>query len=137
MAVTANQLTVAQAFGSRVGYPVLTAKRIYGGTMVFAVAASGFATDVIATTANPFIGIAAHEADNTSGASGDISVDCWTEGIFELDGTGFSQASVGDLVYAVDNYTLSLTSTDQPLVGRIVQYISSTRVAVKIDVQQS
>ena len=76
MAVTANQVIKVQE-GDRRSYPVEESTRIYQGTMVY-VNAAGYACDVTATGVNAFVGIAVAEADNTSGADGDIEVEVYT-----------------------------------------------------------
>lgn len=131
MAVTANQLIKMQE-GCKASYPVAASTRIYQGTLVF-VNASGFADDDTATGVNGFIGIAVGEADNSSGANGDIEVEVYTESDFELTGTGFAQTDVGMPIYADDNYAcvLSLGSTSVRI-GTIVRYVSSTKHIVRI-----
>jgi len=134
MAVTANQL-IARAEGCKVGMPVAASTRIYQGTLVFA--AGGYADDDTASGANRFAGIAIEEKDNSSGSAGDLTVEVWKEGVFELTGSGFAQTSVAKDVYASDNYTLTLTPTASTVrVGTIVEYVSSTRVRVEINPEQ-
>lgn len=131
MAVTANQLIKKQD-GCKRSYPVEESTRIYQGTLVY-INAAGYACDVTATGVNAFAGIAVAEADNTSGADGAIEVEVWTEGDFELTGTGFAQTDVGMPIYADDNYAcvLSLGSTSVRI-GTIVRYVSSTKHIVSI-----
>lgn len=131
MAVTANQLIKKQD-GVRRSYPVEEATHIYQGTFVF-VNAAGYACDVTATGVNAFVGIAVAEADNSSGADGAIEVEVYTEGDFELTGTGFAQTDVGMPIYADDNYAcvLSLGATSVRI-GTIVRYVSSTKHIVSI-----
>ncbi len=131
MAVTANQLIKRQE-GCKRSYPVEESTRIYQGTLVF-VNAAGYACDVTATGVNAFVGVAAAEADNTSGADGAIEVEVFTDGDFELTGTGFAQTDVGMPIYADDNYAcvVSLGSTSVR-VGRVVRYVSSTKHIVSI-----
>jgi hypothetical protein len=136
MAVTANQRIEVQSPGELVSYLCAASKRFYKGTLAFILPA-GHATDVIATTANVFGGIVKEEVDNSSGAAGDLRVECWTHGDFVLGGSGFAQANVGDLMYGVDNFTVNNTATDQPLVGRCVEFISSTKIVVRIEVVHS
>lgn len=131
MAVTANQIVKKQD-GKRRSYPVEESTRIYEGTLVF-VNAAGYACDVTATGVNAFVGVAVREADNTSGADGAIEVEVYTEGDFELTGTGFAQTDVGMPIYADDNYAcvVALGSTSVRI-GRVVKYVSSTKHVVAI-----
>lgn len=131
MAVTANQLVTRQD-GEKVAYPVAASTRIYQGTLVY-INAAGYASDATATGVNAFAGVATGEADNTSGSAGDIFVEVYTKGNFELVGTGFAQTDVGMPIYADDNYAcvLSLGSTSVRI-GTIVRYVSSTKHIVAI-----
>jgi hypothetical protein len=131
MAVTANQIVKRQD-GKRRSYPVEESTRIYEGTLVF-INAAGYACGVTATGVNAFAGVAAAEADNTSGADGAIEVDVYTEGDFELTGTGFGQTDVGMPCYADDNYAcvVALGATSVRI-GKVVKYISSTKHIVAI-----
>lgn len=131
MAVTANQI-VKRMDGDRRSYPVAASTTIYEGTLVF-ITASGYADDDTATGVNGFAGIAVAKADNSSGSAGDVWVDVYTSGDFELTGTGFAQTDVGMPLYADDNYAcvLSLGSTSVRI-GKIVRYVSSTKHIVAI-----
>ena len=131
MAVTANQITKRQD-GARRSYPVAASTNIYEGTLVF-INASGYADDDTATGVNGFAGIAVAQADNSSGSAGNKWVEVYTEGDFELTGSGFAQTDVGMPIYADDNYAcvLSLGSTSVRI-GKIVRYVSSTKHIVAI-----
>lgn len=131
MAVTANQIVKKQD-GCRRSYPVEESTHIYEGTLVF-INAAGYACGVTATGVNGFAGIAVREADNSSGADGAIEVEVYTEGDFELVGTGFAQTDVGMPVYADDNYAcvVALGATSVRI-GSVVRYVSSTKHIVAI-----
>ena len=130
MAVTANQLT-KRADGERKSYPVAASTNIYQGTLVY-INASGYADDDTAAGVNEFAGVAISQADNSSGSNGDIEVEVWYEGGFELLGTAFTQANVGDKVYGVDNFTTSLSGTGNTYLGRMTRYTSATLSDVQI-----
>lgn len=129
MAVTANQLITKQE-GCKQGHPVAASTTIYQGTLVYL--ASGYADDDTNSGANQFAGIAIEEKDNSSGSAGDLDVDVWQEGVFELVGTGFTQGTVGSDIYGSDNYTVTTTSSSNTYIGRCVGYVSSTKILVKI-----
>lgn len=133
MAVTADQLAVRSddCLGS---CPVAASTLLYANTLVFR-NSSGYADDDIASGANPFLGIARRQYDNSAGSNGDITAEFYIDGVFLLTGSGFAQTSVGKLAYASDNFTLTLTATDNALIGVIVGYKSSTQVYVKITPQ--
>lgn len=130
MAVTANQIVKKQDGDIR-SYPV-AAVHIYEGTLVYLTAA-GYATDVTATGVNGFVGIAREEVDNSAGSAGDLTVEVWAEGDFELTVTSGAQAEVGSVVYGDDNYAcvFSIGSTSVPI-GRMVRHVSSTKAIVSI-----
>ena len=132
MAVTANQIVKKQD-GSIRAYPVAASTKIYQGTLVFLTAA-GYADDDTATGVNGFLGIAKEYVDNSSGSAGDLSVEVYTEGDFELVGSGFAQADVGSIVYAEDNFTIgvSISSASVPI-GKVVRYVSATKLIVEIE----
>ena len=131
MAVTANQLVKVQDWDRR-SYPVEESTRIYQGTMVY-VNAAGYACDVTATGVNAFVGIAAGEADNTSGADGAIEVEVYTEGDFELTGTYNSITDVGMTAYGDDNYAVVLAlGATSVRIGRVVRFVSTTKAIIAI-----
>ncbi len=133
MAVTANQIVKKQD-GSIRSYPVAASTKIYQGTLVF-LTASGYADDDTATGVNGFLGIAKEYVDNSSGSAGDLSVEVYTEGDFELVGGGtYTQANVGDIVYAEDNYTIgvAISSASVPI-GKVSRFVSGTKLIVEIE----
>lgn len=133
MAVTANQIVKRQE-GCIRPYPVAASTKIYQGTLVF-LTASGYADDDTATGVNGFLGIAKEYVDNSSGSAGDLSVEVYTEGDFELVGGGtYTQANVGDIVYAEDNYTIgvAISSASVPI-GKVTRFVSSTKLIVEIE----
>ena len=133
MALSANSLIVAQSPAARVSYPVAVNTHIYQGAMLFN--ASGYAG--VAAAGAQFLGIATKEVDNSSGANGALTVEAFTEGVFELTSSSMAQSNVGTKMYATDDATLTATSTNNSAVGRTVEYVSATRIRVKIDVQQT
>ena len=131
MAVTANQLTKRQD-GCRRTYKA-AAVHIYEGTLVYLTAA-GYATDVTATGVNGFLGVAVAEVDNSAGSAGDLNVEVYAQGDFELTGSSFAIADVGSIAYGDDNYVcvIAIGATSVPI-GKVVRYISSTKVIVRIE----
>lgn len=133
MAVTANQI-VRRQDGCIRSYPVAASTKIYQGTLVF-LTASGYADDDTATGVNGFLGIAKEYVDNSSGSAGDLSVEVYTEGDFELVGAGtYTQANVGDIVYAEDNFTIgvAISSASVPI-GKATRFVTSTKLIVEIE----
>jgi hypothetical protein len=134
MAVAANQIVKRQGRdGKLLSVPVAAAKVLYEGTMCF-LDAGGDASDVINTDVGKFCGIVREKADNSGGADAAIQVEVWTDGTFELpmSGADLVLADLGKTVYAVDNYALSETAADQPVVGHIVGIVSTSVALVAI-----
>lgn len=131
MAVTANQITKRQD-GARRSYPVAASTRIYEGTLVF-INAAGYADDDTATGVNAFAGVAVAEADNSSGSAGDVNVEVYTDGDFQLVSSGLAQTDVGMPAYADDNYAVvnALGSTSVRI-GSFVRIPSATTPVVAI-----
>jgi len=130
--ITTNQPITAREPRGRISVPVGTGLKIPQGTLVFAIAATGYATNAIAAGANHFLGVAVSEADNTAGADGAINVEVYTQGIFQLVAVSGLLAWVGDKIYAIDNGAVDATATSQTLVGHCVEYVSATKIGVQI-----
>lgn len=137
MAVTANQL-LTRADGCKVGFPVAASTHLYQGTFAF-VNASGYLDDDTASGVNVFAGINIDEKDNSSGSNGDLSGDVWTDGNHVVTGSGFTQATVGQRIYATDNYTATATASTAGAIyiGRCTEYISSTQISIEIEPERS
>lgn len=133
MAVTANQV-IARQDGCRGHIPAEEATTHYQATLVF-VNAAGYAVPTTGSGANRFGGVAVENVDNSAGADGDKNVEVYKKGVFELPGSGFTQADVGKDAYASDNFTVSANPllASGVRIGQIDRYISSTKVAVRID----
>lgn len=134
MAVTANQL-IARKDGNRQSYKAAASTRIYEGTLVY-INSGGYADDDTASGANAFGGISIREVDNSSGSNGDLDVECWTEGVFVLTGSGFTIADVGKAAFGSDNYTINVAGTGSRI-GKVEEYVSTTQLMVKINRQIS
>jgi len=129
-AVTANQLLEAKSPGNKIAGSVAASQNLYANTLAFS--ASGYASGDDNGGANAFLGVVGEQADNSSGSAGDINAEIYTDGVFYLAGTGFSQATVGAAIYAVDNYTVQTSSTSASRVGTCVEFVSSTKIGVAI-----
>lgn len=135
MAATADQLIVRQEEGL-LCYPVAASTTLYQGTMAFQTAA-GYADDDTGAGQNGFAGIVRNKVDNSAGSAGDKKAELYKVGIFELQGSGFAQTDVGRPVFATDNFTVTTTRTANSVhVGEVVEYVSSTKVMVRIRTKQ-
>jgi hypothetical protein len=132
-AVTANQITLMQA-ASRLTRSKASNVNLYAGTLAFFDASTGYIVADDNAGANAFAGVVYQQCDNSGGSAGDLEVELYTDGIFRLTGSSFTQATNGDLVYAIDNYTIQASSTNASKVGRVVNYVSATVVDVLINV---
>jgi hypothetical protein len=82
---------------------------------------------------NGFLGIAVKEADNSSGAAGDINVEVYTSGDFELTSSGLAQTDVGMPAYGDDNYAVvNALGSDSVRIGSFVKINSATKPVVAI-----
>jgi len=136
MAVTANQLIVCSEAGDRVKLPVAATTTLYQGTIAFVQRTSGsdegYGTGEDNNGANDFAGIVIEKADNSAGAAGAVAAEVYQKGAFVLAGTGFTQSLVGDMAYATDNYTVTASSSNAERIGTFVEYISTTKMRVRI-----
>ena len=133
MAVSANQVVLMQDAGDIVQCKA-AAVNLYQNTIAFWDASTGFITNDDNAGANAFAGIVYQQCDNSGGSAGDKVVELWTEGVFRLTGSSFTQATAGDLIYATDNFVTTATSTNASRIGRAVNYVSATQMDVMIDV---
>ena len=133
MAVTANQVVLMQDAGDIVQAKA-AAVNLYQNTIAFWDASTGFVTNDDNAGANPFAGIVYQQCDNSGGSAGDKTVELWTEGVFRLTGSSFTQGTAGDLIYATDNFVITATSTNASRIGRAVNYVSATQMDVMIDI---
>lgn len=108
---------------------------IYEGALV-KINAAGFLAPCAAEVGAQFAGVAVETVANESPyAAGDQGCRVYKKGVFLLTGSGFSQATVGQPVYATDDNTITLTNAaDKQRVGTIVEHESSTKAWVQIDV---
>lgn len=131
MSVSAAQ-QITRRCADRNNGPIEEATTIYQGTLCFFNAA-GYVDDDIAAGVNKFAGVAVDDYDNSAGADGDLQAEFFSEGLFALEGTGFTQGTVGSDIYATDNFTVQTSSSSATYVGRCVGYISSTKIWVRLD----
>lgn len=137
MSVAANQL-ITRGTGCRGNHPVAGSTRLYQGTLAF-LNASGYLDDDTASGVNRFAGVNEKDVDNSSGSAGDLRAETLRDGQFLLVGAGFALTSVGQDVYATDNYTLTLNGSapGAVYVGQITEYVSATKVWVELDPREA
>ena len=86
---------------------------------------------------DPFAGISHEEADNSSGASGAITVRVYTLGDFDLPLTGAAIGSIGRPVFASADDALTFTGAGNSYVGVVQDVPSSNEVILRIDPQRA
>lgn len=109
-------------------------ENIYEGALV-AINAAGYAVNAGDDASAVVVGVADESVDNSGGSAGDKSIKVRRSGVFTfVAGWSAAQADVNTLVYAVDNQTVDLaaTTTNDVLVGRVVEVLSSSKVRVDI-----
>lgn len=134
MAVTANQVTRRQD-GCLGNGPVEEATTLYEGTLCYFNAA-GYLVGSTGTGQNRFAGVTRQKYDNSLGEDGDVNAEFWRDGTFDFVGSGFALTDVEKDVYATDNYAISLApSASGVRIGRVSEFVSSTKIRVKIDTE--
>lgn len=107
------------------------AVKIYDGMMVM-LNASGYAVQAADTANCVFAGIADETVDNSGGSAGDIYITVY-RGPFEISSVETEAlTTVGALRYIATNQEVGAvgTQTNDILVGRIIRFVSSTRVVI-------
>lgn len=128
-AVTADIETLSRP-GDIVSYPVAASTKIYKGTLIQL--ASGYATSMTKAASLVFVGVALEYVDNSAGSAGDKSVRVSRKGIHEFTLASAAITDVGVSVYALDNATVTKTSTDATEVGRTVKFENTGKIFMDI-----
>lgn len=119
------------AVGDYEDYPVIATDIIYQGAAV-GENASGYARPLVA--ADPFLGFADHKVDNSSGAAGAKTVRVRTRGVVQLPISAIAiTANDRPKVYASDDNTFTLTSTDNSFIGWVRRWVSTGIALVEFD----
>lgn len=120
--------------------PVDGGAHIYAGTLVSQLTATGALTAYSTSSTDVCVGVAQHEADNTSGSDGDKRCRVETRRLYAFangaDSDAFSEAVlIGSLVYGTDDHTVAKTSNSQARtpVGFFYGMESDGKVRVLVD----
>ena len=128
MATLAQDKPRAFGVGDFNELPVIASDIIFEGAAV-GDNGSGLARPLVA--ADPFLGFAKEQCDNSAGAASARNVKVFERGKIELDVTGVASADdVGQTVYASDDNTFTLTSTGNSAIGKVARWVSGTRCVV-------
>ncbi len=109
-------------------------EEIFEGALV-AINAAGYAVNGGDDANAVIVGIADESVDNSAGSNGSLSIKVRRTGVFTFNAAwSAAQADVNTLVYASDNQSVDLvgTTTNDVLVGRVVEVVSSSKVRVDI-----
>ena len=107
--------------------------KVFNGALMQEVISSGEVQPLATATGDlhRFAGVALDEVDNVDdGLSVKVHIG---EGVVRCFGTGFAQTDVGQNAYGTDDQTITTTAgANTQLVGKVVEFISSTEVRVKL-----
>ncbi len=119
--------------GLDISYPVAAGVIIEMGKMVCA-NASGYAVPAADTAGLKLLGVAQETVDNSAGANDDLNVVVRRKGVFDFAATSISQAMVGKQMFVKDAETVDESSTNLVPAGELVEYLSTTRGRIAVDV---
>lgn len=132
MTALTKDRNTTQKVGGQVAYGVAASAKIYAGALV-CLNGSGYAVPAADTAGLRFVGVAQEQVDNAGGANGAKTVLIKDEGVFDFSGANFTAADVGKAVFASDDQTVALSTTNGIGVGHIREVESATKVWVEID----
>ncbi len=111
--------------------PVIASDIIFEGAAV-GDNGSGLARPLVA--ADPFLGFAREQCDNSAGAASAKKVKLWEKGKIQLTVTGVASADdVGQTVYATDDDTFTLTASGASSIGKVARWVSGTTCIVEFE----
>jgi len=110
--------------------PVKASTKIYKGAAV-GDDGSGYMRGLVA--GDPFRGFADAQADNSSGAAGDINVHLITKGLAKLTISGVVITDVGKKVYASADGTFTLTQGSNTEIGYVARYVTTDTAMVQFE----
>jgi hypothetical protein len=124
-ATTTDIMTKERTLGME-SYPVAATTKIPAGVLV-AVNSSGYAVNAANSASLRIVGVAHQQADNTSGAAGDLNVKVISNRIFTfaVTGTAITDADVGEIAYVSDNQTVKIAAAHN-IAGKVIQGDSTT-----------
>ncbi len=122
--------------GIEIGLKVAAATKIEAGNLV-AINASGYAVEAADASGYKVIGVAQETVDNSSGATGDLTVLVRRSNMFKLansSSTALAQANVGGNAYVEDSVTLTTTAgTSNSVAAGMILGVETDGVWIYID----
>jgi len=131
MTATSVSVDTPRREGEVVALGVAASTKVLKGTLTQL--ASGYLTSMTKAASLVFSGVAYEEADNSATATnGYIKGRVYRKGIFEFTLAGAAVTDIGTEVYALDNVTVTKTSTDATKVGKIVAVENTNKAFIEI-----
>ena len=107
-------------------------RNVHNGTMICA-DTDGYAVAGADTAGYRFLGVSNERVEQTATATdGTNKQKVYRRGLFEFDIASAAATDLGRPVWLTDNQTVSLTQTNVGPIGKIVEYVSATKVIVDI-----
>lgn len=139
-ALTADRITKSKGPLRNARYPVAATTRIYCGALV-CIDADGYAIPASDTAGiSDVVGVATAQANNASGADGDIDVIVEYGGAFLIDAAaGIDQTNIGRDAVVSDDQTVTdaAAATNDITVGRILEFLDETQDKVWVNIDNS
>jgi hypothetical protein len=115
--------------GVYVDLAATAATQFYKGQIVSIVSATGLALGFVASSGDQFGGICTEKKLTVTGDK----ITVRRKGIVRITGqSGFAASAVGELIYASADDTVTLTATNNLLIGRVVQFESASVIWVDL-----
>jgi len=131
MTTLAADVQRAFQLGDNEEYPVIASDIIYQGAAV-GENGSGYARPLVA--ADPFLGFAVEQVDNSAGAAGAKTVVVKSRGRVQLAISAIAiTANDRPAVYASDDDTFTLTASTNSLIGYVSHWVSTGYAVVEFD----
>jgi len=129
MALTANREVNRYVDQELRSYPVKGSTHIYKGSLV-GLDANGYTRPLSA--GDQAVGLAYEEMNNSTATDGKVDIRVFTQGDFVHALQGAARSNIGDAVYASDEETLTFTSTNNSLVGVVVDCPASNEIILRL-----
>lgn len=119
--------------GLIIAYPVKANAKIWKGALV-CVDNTGYLVPASDTANLRFVGVAFESVDNTGGVNGAKRYRVVKRGSFVYNRSGsYAQADIGTTVRATSDNEVAKTSTNNIVVGTVVELLDGNRVRIRID----
>lgn len=133
-ALAADRNISARNPGNLTGCHVKASTTVYGGSLVARLTSTGLIQPGADTASTTFAGVLREQ--KTGNASGTTAAEVYQSGDFELGFSGTAtEADCGSIVYMADDQTVALaaTTTNDIACGHVVEFVSASKVRVRID----